>query len=124
VEDEAKKKRRKRDVNYYASRAMSKAERMELIKAAEVSGLGHEIALLRSKLKKAVERSQNGDGGRRAMREVRALTEALHVLLKAVAVEHKVTPLKKDSLAESLQGTLQILGDFILPAERRGGDEE
>jgi hypothetical protein len=114
-EEKKPRKRGKRDANYYASRAMSKAERMELNRAAERSGLSDEIALLRVRLKAAMEAPPED---KQARRDVRVLTEAMWVLLRAVAVEYRISPKATKDLAESLAGTLQILGDFILPPDR------
>lgn len=113
--EEKKGRKPRKGSNYYASRRMSKAEREELRKAGEQTGLDHEIALLRVRLKEALDAPP---GDKQARRDVNMLGNNLDVLAKAIAVQHKVSPAKKGDLAESLAGTLQLLGDFILPAER------
>ena len=72
--EKKKGKKAKRDLNYYASRATSKAERLELSRAGERTGLDDEIALLRLRLKEVMAVPP---GDKRACRDVRILTETL-----------------------------------------------
>lgn len=110
---------RKRRWNYYATRVMSKAERQELRGAEEVEGLASEIALLRTMMKRAmVGESRNRRATRRAIKEMKVVSEGVTTLMRAVAVQQRLSPMSKTDLAERMAAVLNSFGDQILPADR------
>jgi len=107
-------KRRRRSPNYYASLAMSKAERLELRRAGSVDGLADEIALLRTRLKRAMEASPRTS---KARRDLRAATAGVETLLRAVSAQYRLSPPVNGGLTAKMAAVLDELGDRILPAE-------
>jgi len=81
--------RRRRRSNYYGSKRMTRAERLALLRAAEVEGLGDEIALLPARLKQAMEAAPRTVKARRGLK---AATEAIETMLRAVAVKKRTSP--------------------------------
>ena len=101
--------------NYYASLAKSKAERLELRRAASVAGLADEIALLRTQVKKAVQASPRTA---KARKDLRAVTQGVETLLRAVTAEYRLPRRSGRELKENIEGILNSFGDLILPADR------
>ena len=108
-------KRRRRPRNYYASLAMSKAERLELSRAGSVEGLADEIALLRIQLKKAMSASPRTV---KARKDLKIATAAVETLLRAVSAEYRLSPRASRDLAGNVAATLNQLGDQLLPPDR------
>jgi hypothetical protein len=92
---------------------MSRAERRELRRASEVGGLEDEISLLRVYLKRLAE----GQTNKRTLREINAMNDTVMVMLKAVAVQYRLSPRATKDLSDALVRVLNGLGDQILPAE-------
>ncbi len=108
-------RRRRRPRNYYASLAMSKAERLELSRAGSVEGLADEIALLRIQLKKAMNSSPRTV---KARKDLKVATTAVETLLRAVSAQYRLSPQARRDLAGNLVTLLNQLGDQLLPPDR------
>lgn len=99
---------RRPSVRNFYRRALTEAERLDLARAQEVEGLDDEIALLRVRLKKALEERPQ---------DLRLLVQGLDLLVKAVATRYRLSPKAKRDLADSLAATLNSLGDQLLPPQ-------
>ena len=96
--------------NFYAA-ALTEAERLQLADARRVDGLDEEIALLRVRLRSALEqRPQDFD----------LLREGIALLVRAVATQYRLSPRARKDLADRMAAVLNSVGDQILPAD--GGD--
>lgn len=93
--------------NYYSRESMS--EKLQLENARQVEGLADEIAMLRVRLKTAVEKHPE---------DLRLLSVGIGMLVKAVAAQYRLSPKAKKDLAESITAVLNSLGDQLLPADR------
>lgn len=93
--------------NFYR-RAVDEAERLDLGRAGEIEGLDDEIALLRVRLKRAVEEHPQ---------DMQLLTRGMEILVRAVATRYRLSPKSKKDLAENMAALLNSLGDQLLPAE-------
>lgn len=94
--------------NFYGH-AVDEAERLDLEQAREIEGLDDEIALLRVRLKRAVEEYPE---------DVRLLTRGIEILVRAVGARYRLSPKSKRDLAENLAAALNSLGDQLLPPDR------
>ncbi len=96
--------------DFYAA-ALTEAERLQLADARRVDGLDEEIALLRVRLRSALEqRPQDFD----------LLREGIALLVRAVATQYRLSPRARKDLADRMAAVLNSVGDQILPAD--GGD--
>jgi hypothetical protein len=96
--------------NFYEVASLTEAERVELRKAAEVENLGDEIALLRVRLKKALEGT--------AATDLALIVRGMDTLVKLVAAQYRLSPRAKEELADSFAAVFNSLGEHILPADR------
>ncbi len=97
---------RKRRGGFYTE-ALSEAEQLLLEKAREVEGLDEEIAVLRVRLRKALDE---------APEDLRLLTQGVGMLVRAVAVQYRLSPKARRDLTDHLANLLNSLGDQLLPA--------
>ena len=93
--------------NFYGG-ALDQAERLDLEQAQEIEGLDDEIALMRVRLKRAVEEHPE---------DVQLLVKGLDILVRAVGARYRLSPKSRRDLAENLAATLNSLGDQLLPPE-------
>lgn len=93
--------------NFYG-RALDRAERLDLAEAERVEGLDDEIALLRVRLKRAVEKHPE---------DVQLLVKGLDMLVRAVGARYRLSPKSRKDLAENLAAALNSLGDQLLPPQ-------
>jgi len=93
--------------NFYRQ-ALDQADRLDLERAQEIEGLDDEIALLRVRLKRAVEEHPQ---------DVQLLVKGLDILVRAVGARYRLSPKSRKDLAENLTATLNSLGDQLLPPE-------
>jgi len=96
--------------NFYATEGMTEAERIELVEAHGIEGLEHEIALLRVRLKAAINDRPE---------DLKLLTHGVQTLVRAVAVQYRLSPKARKDLADNLAAVLNSFGDQILPADSR-----
>ncbi len=94
--------------NFYRL-ALSQAEQLELSRAEGVEGLDDEIALLRVRLKMAIqERPEDLD----------LLVKGIGLLVRAVATRYRLSPKARGDLADNIAATLNSLSEqMVLPAE-------
>ncbi len=93
--------------NFYHG-AVDQAERQDLERAQEIEGLDDEIALMRVRLKRAVEERPE---------DVQLLVKGLGILVRAVGARYRLSPKSRKDLAENLAAALNSLGDQLLPPE-------
>ncbi len=94
--------------SFYAA-ALTDAERLRLADARHVDGLDEEIALLRVRLRSALEqRPEDFD----------LLRDGIALLVRAVATQYRLSPKARKDLADRMAAVLNSVGDQILPAER------
>ena len=93
--------------NFYRQ-ALDQADRLDLERAQEIEGLDDEIALLRVRLKRAVEEHPQ---------DVQLLVKGLDILMRAVGARYRLSPKSRRDLADNLAATLNSLGDQLLPPE-------
>jgi hypothetical protein len=91
--------------NFYGQ-AVDEAERLDLERARKLEGLDDEIALLRVRLKRAVQEHPE---------DVKLLTRGIEILVRAVGARYRLSPKSKRDLAENLAAALNSLGDQLLP---------
>lgn len=89
--------------------SLTETERSQLPAAYEMEGLAHEIAILRVKLSTALN-EHSGD--------LKLIAAGVAMLVKAVAVQYRLSPKSKKDLAERMAAVLNSFGDQFLPADR------
>ncbi len=90
--------------NFY-DEAVDQAERLELERAQEIEGLDDEIALLRVRLKRAVEEHPQ---------DMQLLVKGLDILVRAVGARYRLSPKSRKDLADNFAAALNSLGDQLL----------
>ena len=93
--------------NFYGG-ALDQAELLDLEQAQEIEGLDDEIALMRVRLKRAVEEHPE---------DVQLLVKGLDILVRAVGARYRLSPKSRKDLAENLAAALNSLGDQLLPPD-------
>ncbi len=93
--------------NFYRQ-ALNQAERLDLERAQEIEGLDDEIALMRVRLKRAVEEHPQ---------DVQLLVKGLDMLARAVGTRYRLSPKSRRDLADNLGAVLNSVGDQLLPPE-------
>jgi hypothetical protein len=91
----------------FYSDALSEAEQLLLEIAREMEGLDEEIAVLRVRLRKALDERPE---------DLRLLTHGVDMLVKAVAAQYRLSPKARRDLSDHLSNLLNSLGDQLLPA--------
>jgi len=95
---------------FYAE-ALSAAERADLPVALEIEGLDEEIAVLRLRLRSALEEHPD---------ELQLMFKGIDLLTKAVAARYRLSKKSERELAASIAGALEGLADLLPEGE---GDE-
>jgi hypothetical protein len=93
---------------FYAS-SLTETERLELPHAAELEGLNEEIAVLRVRLKTALDEHPE---------DYALLVRGIGMLTRAVAAQYRLSPRSSKDLSENLARVLNRFGDLIVPADR------
>ena len=88
---------------------LSKAERVDLERAAEVENLDEEIAVLRVRLKTALKERPE---------DYALLVGGIGMLTRAVATQYRLSPRASKDLADSLGDLLGRFGDLVAPSEQ------
>jgi hypothetical protein len=91
--------------NFY-EQALSEAERLELTEAQAVEGLDQEIAILRVRLKRALQEHPE---------DLALIGKGLDLLVKAVAARYRLSPKARRQLADHLEGVFRHLSETFLP---------
>ncbi len=103
---EQKRGRRRSAARNFYRKALSEAEQAALGEAQGVEGLDDEIAVLRVRLRRALEERPE---------DIQLLVRGLDLLVKAVAARYRLSPQARRDLADNLAGVLNSLGDQLLP---------
>ena len=90
---------------FYAA-ALSEAERVLLPQARKMEGLDEEIALLRVRLKAALEEHPE---------DLPLLLKCLELLVKAVAAKYRLSKKAEDDLYQNVLGVLRGIGGALWP---------
>jgi hypothetical protein len=99
----AKNGRRPRPRDFYRS-ALGEAEKWDM--AHKMEGLDTEIALLRVRLKEALEKQPE---------DAQLIAKGVDLLVKAVAARYRLSRKAQRDLSDSLTGVVQSLGTLLYP---------
>lgn len=105
-------RRKRRDVANFYGGVLDRAERARLDEAASVEGLDDEVALLRVRLRKAIEERPE---------DYALMLRGIALLVRAVAARYRLSPTSRRDLANSLAATIEQLGAALFP-ETAGGE--
>jgi len=97
--------RPRRATSFYRQ-VLSEAERLALPEAEEIQGLDQEIALLRVKLRTALEENPQ---------DVKLMFKGLELLVKALAARYRLSQRAEDELSERVEAVLRDLGAPLYP---------
>ena len=95
--------RRRRAIGFYQE-SLSEAERWE--RARQMEGLDEEVALLRVRLKEALE-------GR--PQDMQLIAKGVDLLVKAVAAKYRLSPKAQRDLSDSIAGVVRGIGTALYP---------
>jgi hypothetical protein len=90
----------------FYDQALTEAEAQDLPSAQEMSGLDEEIAVLRLKLRSALEERPE---------DVRLMLKGIELLVRAVSARFRLSSKDKEDLAESVRGVLRDIGGPVCP---------
>ena len=96
--------------DFYAS-ALSRAERIELKKAAKVKGLDQEIALLRTKLRTTIEDKPEN---------LPLMLQGFEQLVKVVSARYRLPKRAEEELDQSVKRLLEEFGGQMMPEPLAG----
>jgi hypothetical protein len=86
--------------------ALDDAERVALEAAGDINGLDEEIALLRAKLRRALEERPE---------DQRVMLKGIELLVKAVSARYRLSKEAKQDLSENIAGVLRGIGGVLYP---------
>jgi hypothetical protein len=89
--------------SFYAE-ALTEAERLELARAQEVEGLDEEMAVLRVRLKRALQEHPQ---------DLALIAKGVDMLVKAVAARYKLSPKARRDLADNLANLIESMGELL-----------
>jgi len=95
--------RRRQAIGFYQE-SLSEAERWE--RARQMEGLDEEVALLRVRLKEALE-------GR--PQDMQLIAKGVDLLVKAVAAKYRLSPKAQRELSDSIAGVVRGIGTALYP---------
>lgn len=101
--DAARTGRRRQAIGFYQE-SLSEAERWE--RARQMEGLDEEVALLRVRLKEALE-------GR--PQDMQLIAKGVDLLVKAVAAKYRLSPKAQRELSDSIAGVVRGIGTALYP---------
>jgi hypothetical protein len=96
---------RRLEKNFYGQ-ALTEAESQDLPSAQEMSGLDEEIAVLRLKLRSALEEQPEN---------VKLMLKGIELLVRAVSAKYRLSAKDKEDLSESVKGVLRDIGGPVYP---------
>ena len=99
----AKTSRQRQAIGFYHE-ALSEAERWE--RARQMEGLDEEVALLRVRLKEALEERP---------RDMQLIAKGIDLLVKAVAAKYRLSPKAQRELSDSIDGVVRDIGTVLYP---------
>lgn len=86
--------------------ALSEAERLDLPEARQIEGLDEEIAVMRVRLKRALEERPE---------DAKLISKGLDLLVKAVAAKYRLSPKARKELSDSIAGVVESIGTLLYP---------
>lgn len=86
--------------------SVDEAERVALEAARDIQGLDEEIALLRAKLRTALEERPQ---------DLPLMLKGIDLLVRAVSARYRLTKRAEEDLLESIDGILKGVGGQLLP---------
>ena len=98
------REREERRAESFYEEALTEAERMRLPEAREMEGFDEELALLRTKLFRAVQQYPD---------RLDTLARGVATLARVAAVRYRMSPQSKEDLAESLAGVVNSIGAAV-----------
>ena len=101
-----KKKRAPRTLGRFYRDALSEAERENLDEAGELEGFDHELAVLRVKLKSALEERPN---------DLALMLRGIELLVKAISAQYRMSKDEQQDLDQSLRQILEEFGGQMMP---------
>ena len=93
--------------DFYAS-ALGRAERIELKEAAKVKGLDQEIALLRTKLRRAIKKEP---------KNLEIMLQGFEQLVKIVSARYRLPKRAEEELDQSVKRLLEEFGGEMMPEQ-------
>jgi hypothetical protein len=99
----ARTARRRQATGFYRE-ALSEAERWE--RARQMEGLDEEVALLRVRLKEALEERPQ---------DMQLIAKGVDLLVKAVAARYRLSPKAQRDLSDSIAGVVRGIGTVLYP---------
>ena len=100
----AARTRQQRHLRSFYQEALSEAERWEW--ARQMEGLDEEIALLRVRLKEALEERPE---------DMQLIAKGVDLLVKAVAAKYRLSPKAQRELSDSIAGVVRGIGAVLYP---------
>jgi len=94
---------RRRLRNFYAE-ALTESERLELARAQEVDGLDEEIAVLRVRLKRALQEHPQ---------DLALIDKGVDMLVKAVSARYRPSPKARREMADNLANLIEGMGELL-----------
>jgi hypothetical protein len=101
-----RRRRRPRGAGGFYDAALTEAERAELPAAKKLDGLDEEIALVRLRLRSALEQHPEN---------VTVMMKGIELLVKALSARYKLTKDDKTELSERMRQTLLEIGGQMYP---------
>lgn len=102
----ARTKTRRHKAQSFYEEALSEAERLDLPEARQMEGLDEEIAVMRVRLKRALEeRPEDGQ----------LIAKGLDLLVKAVAAKYRLSSKARKDLSDSIAGVVEGIGAALYP---------
>jgi len=99
-------KARSEEAQGFYEEALSEAERLDLPDARQMEGLDEEIAVMRVRLKRALEERPE---------DVQLIAKGLDLLVKAVAAKYRLSPKARKDLSDSIAGVVEGIGAVLYP---------
>ncbi len=96
--------RGRRSLRSFYAEALTEAERLELARAREVEGLDEEIAVLRVRLKRALQEHPQ---------DLALIAKGVDMLVKAVSARYKLSPKARRELADNLANLIESMGALL-----------
>jgi hypothetical protein len=97
---------RRKEAQGFYEEALSEAERENLPEARLMEGLDEEIAVMRVRLKRALEEHPQ---------DVKLIAKGLDLLVKAVAARYRLSPKARKDLSDSIAGVVEGIGAALYP---------
>ena len=91
--------------DFYGS-ALNEAERIALPYAEDIEGIDSEIAVLRVKLRTALDKNEEN---------LPLMLRGIELLVKAVSARYRLSKQAEENLSDSLGGVLRGVGDLLIP---------